>query len=360
VIGDAGLAQYSFSDPEQLPARLRSPAWHSLVSQLDAFDRLGVQRQFIVLSVLCRLGLFDAAQPVAQAILGRDQPTQDAEQATLAAAYVEQKLGDDAASTQLLTSLVEASDNARVRTIATVTMLVAAAKARPTRLDDVYALAARAEAEKARLDEVGSDAASLAFESWYLRGMSFVPFFRRDLAATAELLDAAESVAERIPQSTPRDALAATETLLPLYETRIKVKIALEDHAGACAYAGRLIRLDPYNPKHHIQLGHLHFAADDLDAAEAAYGRAFETGSPCTAVASFFVGCVHERRGDPTRAAAAYVASLLRDEGAVSPARHLLRLGTSHAVDASDVEHARSRLATARAVLTARRSEGRA
>lgn len=328
LLAQTGLHSYAVDDPRSLPESLRTDRWRTLCEQVRGFDDLAPVQQARVAWLLGKLCLQDfvlALVPASAAL----RIASDNEQASLAymRAYSRCRLNID--------------DPSRDYSIAEFEEIANQAPPGVARVDAHYQMVSQNVKHRGNLEaaEHWQERHRLAIEesrpelddftytlmmSRYYRVGGFLPQMRRDVAGVVREMDLAEEYAKRLPRRTEVERIAADEMLYPVYESRTKEALWLDDLDLAEERALKTVALSPYDVRAWLHLGQVYCTRDDAARALGAYRRAIRLAPPGREIAYFMAGQCLEMLGDPESACDAYLSSLECDPGGISAAESLV------------------------------------
>jgi len=338
LIRESGLAEFAVRHPADLPKELWTPAWADLCDRTAELASAGpapadLERQLQTVQVLFRVGFHRLVLDLV--------PDRPADRLASPAEVKLQAMRDIVGYTGAVGSRHPGTP---MRAIGLVdhphcplhmrlwlsTWAVVHHGRETKSLDDAVAWRARAQEY---LDAVlrGDDHTPFEktiLESRFYRGVSFVPFMRRDHEAVVAELDRAEELARSVPASSPWEEFLKRENLHACLESRSKEAFGLGDIALGQRRTEEFLALDPYDPKSHIEYGESLLREErHLEAAEA-YLTAARLGPLGTAIAYAMAGECFERAGEPVLAEDCFVQSLRVDPYAISAARGWRRVAT--------------------------------
>ena len=308
ILRELGLHAYSCALPADLPERLRTPRWSTLVEWTENIDELPAASWRNVLALCQAMSLYETVATVARGLLDRHWRTEDPMDSDIGAwlllrhnrarvvlAETEQAWRDYLDTLKRAVSARHLPLKLRLSTA--MTLVVLHSKGRLKNLAAAIAWRQVAERLYSSFDET-SDWTGLAQSSAYWRAISFVPFHQGDSASVVRELGLAEEYGRAVPADTFAQRIVGGQNLHPLLETRTKEALWLGDRPLALARTEELVRNDPFEPKVHLQLGDLHAESGDDQAAIACYRQACLLGAPYTALSRYKLGRALQRTGE--------------------------------------------------------------
>jgi hypothetical protein len=331
LVAENGLCDHVAAHPADLAPGLRGPAWQRLADDLAEWPALSGARRLKVVTALNKLSYnavtLEIVPQVPAAEIAADEEVALLELKRASAAS-KQRHALDAIEERLALVARYAPRGRRAAFAAAINLTVHHARATGDRAATIR-WADEVQAGLRRLRPVRTGMGHLLV-STALRAASFGPYMRRQPATVTAMLAEADEYAQALfDQGVPR--VLAEENLYALLETQVNVARWTGDRALAHEYAGRLVELDPFEPRGRLQQGDLFWDDGRIEEAVAAFTAAALLGTPVTAVAWFCVGRGRERLGDLVAARDAYANSLTADAHGLSALVRLrgvaLRLG---------------------------------
>ncbi|MGX7829669.1 tetratricopeptide repeat protein [Actinokineospora sp. 24-640] len=338
LVRESGLAEFAVAHPADLPAPLRTPAWERLCAWVAEFPSADAERQYLTAMVLFRLGF-------GKVVLDLIPPRPTAELTTPAqlrlwhwrdvVAYVG-SVGSGAVHTP--TASFEIAEHPACPTHLRFVIAVFAVvfHARETKsLEDAAHWRDRAQES---LDELLADDARPPFEkamleSRFYRSVTYVPFLRRDREQLVAEMDRAEELARSVRPSTPYEEFLARENLRACLESRSKEAFAFGEHERGRRLVAKVLTIDPYEPKTHMELAEVLLAEGREREAGESYLRTARLGPIGTARGYALAGECFDRAGLPVLAEDCFAQALRVDPYAVSAARGWARVASGALVD---------------------------
>ncbi len=337
LVQETGLAQYNIKSPSELPSSLRQPRWTFMCEQIQSFESLSSLSQVRLAWLLGKLCLQDFLLELVPEI-GAEQVASSNENASLAylRAYSRCRLNiDDAANPYSLDEFKEIALHAPpgiARIDAHYQMISQSVKARGdlTAADYWQEKHLQAiESSRSEIDEFNH----LLVMSRYHRVGGFLPQMRKDVEGVVREMDLAEQYALALPRRSEPERIAADEMLYPVYESRTKEALWLEDFDLAEERALKTVALSPYDARAWLHLGQVYCDRENPEDALRAYLRAVRLAPPGAEIAWFMAGQCYEALDDLESACNSYLASLQTDPLGLSAVEQLVevsqRLGHS-------------------------------
>ena len=325
LIRESGLDEFHVARPENLARNLRTPAWEQLCDWVAHFPRADVGRQYLTCHVLFRLGFHDVLLDLVP-----ERPAASLEEPLQFYLYYLRELSrytrSQGRAVELPAGIFElalvSACPLHLRLRGAVFAVVVAARAQDSR-EDAELWRARAEPllEEVLASDEFTPFEKAMLESRFYRGVSFVPFMRRDRAGVVDDLDRAERLAREGPAGTPWERYLKVENLHACLESRSKEAFGLGDVPLGHARTEEFLAIDPYDPKSHIEMGESLMKQERFGEAGASYLRAARLGPLGTAIGYAMAGEQYERAGEPVLAEDCYVQALRVDAYAISAAR---------------------------------------
>jgi tetratricopeptide (TPR) repeat protein len=323
LVNETGLHEYAVGDPLSLPESLRTDRWEALCEHVRAFAGLAPATQVRVAWLLGKLCLQDFLLA-----LTTDDIARDDDHASLAylRAYSRCRLHiDDARRPYSIDEFREIALHAPpgiARIDAHYQMVSQHVKNRGDLDGAEYWHEQHLRAIEESRSAIDETQYTLVMSRYYRVG-GFLPQMRRDVERMIREMDLAEEYAEALPRRNEVERIAADEMLYPVYESRTKEALWLDDVDLAAERALKAAALSPYDVRAWLHVGQVYCAMDDPARALEAYQRAVRLAPPGREVASFMAGQCHEMLGDPESACDAYLASLECDPLGISAAESL-------------------------------------
>lgn len=326
ALREIGCGDYVVEDPRDLPRHLRSDNWSGLCDALDRWADLSPtarSRLIALLHALCFYRLIERLVPA----IGDDDPPTDLPEAELtylraSALYVidlPTRVADYGhANLDTFIRLANFADippqtgfNAAIKVFTHLAKNGAPAP-ELTEWND------RAMQHLNKLRKSTSDFDYLLCESRFHRAAAFIPMRTGDRVEVVRVMDLAEEYANALtPKDDAQDVLHR-ENLHPLLESRTKEAIWLGDLDAALVRATQVTRLDPFEARGWLELGEVHMARQDWDAATEAYCTAALIGPPASAIARHMIGVCMGKLDRPAAAAFMLKSAIDIDPGAIS------------------------------------------
>jgi tetratricopeptide (TPR) repeat protein len=162
--------------------------------------------------------------------------------------------------------------------------------------------------------------------SRYYRVGGFLPQMRQDAEGVVREMDLAEEYALALPRRNEVERIAADEMLYPVYESRTKEALWLDDLDLAEERALKTVKLSPYDARAWLHLGQVYCDREDAEQALQAYLRAVRLAPPGREIAWFMAGQCYEQMDELELACDAYLVSLENDPLGVSAAEQLVEV----------------------------------
>lgn len=328
LVRESGLHAFAAERPADLPPALRTPAWERLCRWTAEFRRSDLDRQLLTANVLFRLGFHDLVLELV--------PEREAETLREPAEFYLHHLREmsrytrsvGTARTAVPFRIFEMAGSPRcplhLRLRGSVIAVVF--EGRLSRSVEVAATW-RGRAEEALAEVLAGDGEEFTpfekamLESRTYRGLSFVPFLRRDHAGVALDMDRSEAVARAVPAATDWERFLRDENLHACIESRSKESFAVRDLELGHRRTVEFLAIDPYDPKSHIEMGENLLRRGRPAEAADSYLRAAGLGPLGTAIGYHMAGECFERAGRRAEAEDCYAQALRLDPFAISAAR---------------------------------------
>jgi hypothetical protein len=273
-------------DPLDIVPEDRSPEWTHLCDRVAGWEQLDVPDRLAVAQVLDRLGFW--ARLISLMPDGEDPGESGchAQLAHLRRVALNRLCGEDLSTdadtySHMAAVAADVSRPGNARLTAFTNLVVHHGRSD----HDVASMQRWYDASLPVLAD-GADAVGPLLLSFYWRGMSFIPFFRKDWDGARAILDDAEAYAQQaLTEATADDRLAALDNLFPLLETRGRAAAAIGDPAAAERYYRALVDLDPVDSRTHLKLAEFFKRSRRYPEARCSYERAMVLGAPCTVYA---------------------------------------------------------------------------
>lgn len=124
--------------------------------------------------------------------------------------------------------------------------------------------------------------------------------------------------------------ISAQEMLYPVFESRTKEALWLEDLPLALERASRFVQMCPFDPRARLNLAQVLLEQEKIKEALTHYRAATQFGPPGTEVAWFMLGQCYEALGQNEDAINDYRMSLHYDPEGISNREAILRLKTEN------------------------------
>jgi tetratricopeptide (TPR) repeat protein len=334
LIRCTGLSQYDIEDPQVLPKALRTERWQSLCDHLESFHGLPSTVQVRVAWLLGKICLHNHLLALVPAPPPDDRIAKDGDSASLAylRAYAHCRLNID--------------DPTQPYSIAEFEHIAGLAPPGIARIDAHYQMISQNVKNKGDLDaaEYWQDRHLKAIESSqseiddftktlvmtrFHRVGGFLPQMRRDVEGMVREMDLAEHYALALPRDTEERRIAADEMIYPVYESRTKEALWLNDLDLAEERALKTVALSPYDARAWLHLGQVYCDRDEPENALRAYRKAARLAPPGAEIAHFMAGQCMEMLDDPEGACDAYLTSLSHDPLGIAAAEALAEVSES-------------------------------
>ncbi|GIH08214.1 hypothetical protein Rhe02_62810 [Rhizocola hellebori] len=312
VLRHAGLRHYDCADPTALPEALRTPAWSTLIQEVNRFDMLGPARRALVLFALAQLSYCIYALKLAGEVEPDGRSDHDHYVYHVARLHARTP-GQVARALDLFGALSITSRDP---------MLVAAAcfQGIGHSLRDAKNLTlARNFAQRGAAQRLPDTWHGWLVGSRFRRATALLRLAEGRLDWMRHDMETALAFNERLlaAATEPSDRMVAVENTRYLLELRIQAR------DGVLARCGELIQLDPYCVEARLIAGDGHLAAQDYASAARWYSHAGELGTGSGAVGWFRAAQCHDFLGERGEALNAMGRCLELDSTAVEARNYL-------------------------------------
>jgi tetratricopeptide (TPR) repeat protein len=336
LVRQSGLTGFAVTHPADLAEELRTPAWDKLCEWVAQFPDTDVPRRHLTAVVLFRLGfgrlVLDLVpdRPVGELRTPAELRLHHWRDLVQYITWVGSKLIAPVRSFEI----AQRPDcPAQLRFV--IAMFAVVFCARETRsIQDAVRwrdIGERSLAELLASPEY-SPFEKMMMESRFYRSVTYVPFLQRDRDRLASEMTRAEELARTVPAASSYEEFLARENLRACLESRSKESFGFGDDDVGHRRVEEVLRIDPYEPKTHMELGEsLHRQGDERSAADC-YLRTARLGPIGTVVGYALAGECFAKAGQPLLAEDCFLQALRLDPHAVSCARGWQRVGSANAM----------------------------
>ncbi|MDJ0599211.1 MAG: tetratricopeptide repeat protein [Crocosphaera sp.] len=335
LIRESRLFEYQVSNPLQLADEFRTERWNVLCEYVNRYQELDLITQYQVIALLSSLCLYEAVLDYVPDISDSEIHNNNI-LAKLAFAKTISKLmlRRDAGGKENVEELEKIAHHAP---LGSVTCFNACA--------ELLALSAKVFGDfQATEHWSGEFCKALShlkpslttfqqkrLTSVYHRAAIFIPFLQGDKEAVVQEMDLCQSLAEELMGESQNEIEQkfAHENLSTVFESRVKEALWVGDVDLAEHRAKKNVAMEPLYARYHLQLGEVLIKLGKFEEASQVYRRAARIGPPGTAIAWFMAGQCHEQLGEIEVACDCYLASVEKDQLAISAVEKLNELGQS-------------------------------
>lgn len=327
LVSETGLWQYHVNNPLELAENLRTNRWQLLCDKLNDYSQLNSKEQSRVIDMVATLAFHEVTREYVPEFSEKEL-AEDRAKAEMAynraisgfSLFLDYQI--DYTEKELQKVAEHAPKNSIVRFNALIS-LIGETAAMVERIEPLESSVKVAYEELQQAKDLLGPFSYNLFMSRFYRGAGFLPMKKKDYPQMVEYMEKAEEYAKNIPHETKEQALMVEENFIPLYESRSKEALLIEDVDLAEKFVRKALDIDPYEIRTYVELGEILIRQEQFEEAAEVYRSGARMGPPGSPIAWFMAGQCHEKLEQWGLAADCYMLSSKADPLGISSLEQL-------------------------------------